>query len=199
MKLQNAAPQFFGLTGGIGVGKTSVAKIFAKQGIPTVDADTVARLLREPGQAGHAALLARFGTVDRLALRALLSQDPSAKKDLEAILHPLIDLESKKQLKHLAESNPHAPFILYEASLLIEAGRKADFNSMIVVTAPLEDRIARIMARDACSRELAVRLIEAQSSDEFRLKHAHYVISNQGSTQDLELEVRKVLDQIISA
>ncbi len=192
-------PLFFGLTGGIGVGKSSVAKAFQKQGIPCLDADQVARGLREPGKAGHAAILKRFGTDDRLKLREFISQDPQAKKDLEAILHPLIQAESNLLLKELSKSHPHAPIILYEATLLLEAGRKEDFDSLIVVTAPLEDRITRIIARDQMSREAALRLIQAQNDDEYRLKHAHHVIVNQGSLEDLDQEVRKVLDQIISA
>ena len=192
-------PRFFGLTGGIGTGKSSVAKEFLKQGVPCVDADQVARRIREPGKPGHAAILKRFGTDDPQKLRDLLTADTGAKKDLEAILHPLIREQSELALQEMARTHPHAPFILYEASLLIEAGRKEDFEALIVVTAPLEDRITRIMSRDKNTREAAIRMIEAQNSEDFRLKHAHYVVLNHGSLQDLEGEVRKVLDQIISS
>ena len=193
------APRFFGLTGGIGVGKSSVARAFEKHGVPCLDADQVARTLRSPGKAGHTAILKRFGTDDREKLRAIISQDSEAKRDLEGILHPLIHQESTRLLQEMAEAHPHAPVILYEATLLLEAGRKQDFDSLIVVTAPLEERIDRIIARDKMTRDTALALIKAQNDDEYRLKHAHYVIVNQGSLQDLDQEVRKVLDQIISA
>jgi dephospho-CoA kinase len=188
-----------GLTGGIGVGKSTVAKLFLNLGIPTLDADQVARKLREPGEAGHTAILTRFGTTDRKTLRALIASDPIAKADLESILHPLIRQKSDESLKELKIQYPNAPFILYEATLLIEAGRAQDFDGILLVTAPLPDRISRIMARDLIEKDAALALIDAQSPDSFRLNHAQYHIQNLGSLDDLQVQVRKVLDQINSA
>jgi dephospho-CoA kinase len=186
----------YGLTGGIGSGKTTVAQMFAEHGIPYLDADQVARQLREPGQPGFLAIQKRFGTTDRQALREMLSQDPQAKADLESILHPLIQIESEKALKLLSEHHPEAEFVLYEASLLIEAKRTQDFDGLIVVTGPIEDRIERVMSRDQCTREAALAMISAQLSDEERLKFATHSIQNLGTLQDLQNQVKKVLDQI---
>jgi dephospho-CoA kinase len=189
----------FGLTGGIGSGKSTVARLFHELGgIPVLDADQVARDLRAPGQPGHAALLKRFGTVDRTELRSLLVRDPAAKAELEAILHPLIRKESTRRLEALASTHPEAPFLLYEATLLIESGRASEFEGVIVVTSPLPERLSRIQARDGIEKEEALALIDAQSPDSFRLKYARYPIQNLGTIEDLRKQVLKVLDQIKS-
>ena len=189
----------WGLTGGVGTGKSTVARLFLEiGGVPTLDADQVARELREPGQPAHQALLDRFGTADRKELRALLTQDPAAKTALEALLHPLIRAASREKLEELHRSHPSAPFLLYEATLLIESGRAPDFEGIIVVTAPIPDRLARISARDGVSPADALALIEAQSPDSYRLQVANHHIQNQGSVEDLKEQVRKILDQIKS-
>jgi dephospho-CoA kinase len=185
-----------GLTGGIGSGKTTVAKLLQAEGIPIIDADQVARDLRAPGGAAHAAILTAFGTDDRAQLRDLISRDPAARAQLESILHPMILQESSKRLDEAAAAHPEAPFLIYEATLLIEAGRKTDFDGILVVTAPLEARIQRIIARDPMSREQAAAIIQAQSPDEFRVQHATWVIDNDAGFDDLKLKVRKALDQI---
>jgi dephospho-CoA kinase len=105
--------------------------------------------------------------------------------------------ESEKALKNLSEKHTAAHFILYEASLLIEAGRAHQFDGLIVVTSPLADRIMRVMARDQCSKTAAEGIIQAQLSDEERLKVATHPLSNEGSLEDLQKAVKKVLDQIL--
>jgi len=195
----NRGFKVYGLTGGIGSGKSTVAQMFLDHGIPYVDADQVARMLREPGQAASLAIQHRFGTTDRVRLREILSSDPQAKRDLESILHPLIRTESEKALVTLNEQHPDADFLLYEASLLIEAGRAHDFDGLIVVTAPLEDRITRVMNRDECGRDAALSLIQAQFSDEERLKSATHSIRNEGTLEDLQQGVKNLLDQIRQA
>lgn len=187
-----------GLTGGMGTGKSAVAKVFERAHIPVVDADQIARSLRAPGEPGHDLLLKNFGTTDRTQLREMLSKDPAKKALLESLLHPLIRERSEARFLELSLLHPSVPFILYEASLLIEAGRVEDVEKLIVVTSPLDARIARIRDRDQVSEEQAKQMILAQSSDDFRLLHADFVIRNVGSLQDLEQKTTKLLDQIIS-
>ena len=195
----------FAITGGIGSGKSLVVKIFNEIGIPSLDADAVARELREPGKPAQQAILKRFGTDDRQALRAILSQDPQAKKDLEAILHPLIKTESEARLTQIEAQeaakapNDRAPFILYEAALIIEAGRAKDFDGLIVVTAPDALKIQRIQARDHTSAEAAEAMVKAQMTDQERLNHATWSIENAGSLNELRQSVRKLLDQLKQA
>jgi dephospho-CoA kinase len=194
-----------GITGGIGSGKSLAVKFFNELGIPSIDADQIAKKLREPGQPAHQKILDRFGTVDRQALRTILSQDPQAKRDLEAILHPLIQTASEAAMAELEaiESNKvpadRAPFLLYEAALLIEAGRAKDFDGLIVVTAPDALKIQRIQARDGTSAEAAQAMVRAQMTDPERLAHATWTIENAGSTEQLRESVRKLLDQLKQA
>lgn len=189
-----------GLTGGIGTGKSTVARLFHELGaIPVIDADQIARELRAPGGEAEAPLLKRFNTLDPSKLRELLTKDPAAKKDLEGILHPLIQRKSEEAFKNAERLSSTAPFLLYEASLLIESGRAPDFDRVIVVTSPLPDRLVRIMNRDGVSQDSALKMIEAQSPDSYRAKHADVLIDNRGSMEDLKANVLKVLDQMKSS
>jgi dephospho-CoA kinase len=188
-----------GLTGGIGTGKSKVAQLLLKMGIPCLDADQVSRDLRSQNGAAAPLILNRFGTLDRLELKTLIASDPSAKKDLEAILHPLIKSESDQRLNQLANQHPDAKFVLYEAALLIEAGRAADFDELILVTAPIHDRITRIVKRDAIAHELAQKIINAQLTDAERIAQIPasiptWIIENHGTEAELIEKVRKILD-----
>ncbi len=204
-----------GLTGGVGSGKSTVAKLFQGWGIPMVDADQIARKLREPGGKAEASIVKRFGTTDRVKLREILVRDERAKKDLEAILHPLIQQESNATLMQLEMANPQAPFILYEAALLVEADRLGDFQGLIYVSSPDEIRVKRIMERDHCTEEQAKSLIRAQLGDEVKFalatkaarltQAAHQAnsspievirIENNGSLDDLKKKAQKILDHL---
>jgi len=185
----------FAITGGIGSGKSTVVKLFNDLGIPSLDADQVARQVRDLPSV-NADIKKRFGTADRLELRTILSSDPQAKADLEKILHPLIKTMSESKLKKL-EANSKAPFLLYEAALIIEAGRAKEFDGLIVVTAPQEQKIARIMARDQSTKEAAEAMIKAQMSDEDRIKFATIIIDNSGDLEQLKLDVQKKASSMI--
>jgi dephospho-CoA kinase len=192
----------FAITGGIGSGKSTAVKCFNELGIPSIDADAIARKLREPGQPAYQAILQRFSTSDRTVLRTLLSQDPQAKRDLEAILHPLIQKASEAEMQKietdiaLLPEDQRPPFLLYEAALIIEAGRAKDFDGLIVVTCPDPLKIQRVQSRDQVPPEAAEAMIRAQMSDPERLKHAHYQLDNSGTPEQLKEAVRKLLDQL---
>lgn len=177
------------ITGGIGSGKSTAVKYFQELGIPYVDADEVARDLRKPGQPAHTAILSRFGTDDRMELRKILSHDIEAKAELEAILHPLIKAGSEELFARI-ESHSKAPFLLYEAALIIEAGRTQDFDGLIVVTSPTDHRIARIMDRDHLPKDSALAMIHAQMSDAERVKHATHILDNSGDLLQLKTKVQ---------
>lgn len=188
-----------GITGGIGSGKSTVAKLLQNEGVPIIDADQVARELRAPGGLAHDLILQKFGTTDRQILRDLISKDPQARHDLEAILHPLILSESRRKLDEAAAQHPEAPLVAYEATLLLEAGRAQDFDAILVVTAPEEARIQRILARDPMSRAQAEAIVRTQNSDDYRMARAHFAVQNDGGFDDLKLKVRKALEQIRQA
>jgi dephospho-CoA kinase len=200
MSSEGSSFRIWGLTGGIASGKSTVAQLFAKNGVPSVDADQVSRELSAPGGEAHSELLKRFGTADRVELKKLIfGNSPEAlqaKKDLEAILHPLIRKNSQRKLAELASSTG-ARIVLYEATLLIESGREKSFTGLIVVEAPRESRVQRLMERDKISREAAERMIDLQLSDAERRKHATHVIENRGSPAELEKKVKALIPLLL--
>jgi dephospho-CoA kinase len=181
--------EIWGLTGGIASGKSSAALIFKELGFPVLDADRIARELSAPDGAAHSQIVARFGTADRNQLRERVFADPAARKDLEAILHPLIQSESLRRMEALAAATApkkSGPLrILYEAALLVETGRYKQMAGLIVVDAPRELRRNRLIERDGFAPELADQILGAQISDEARLAAASAVIPNRGTIEDM--------------
>lgn len=174
--------EIWGLTGGIASGKSTVARIFEQAGIPVVDADEIARAMSQPGGRAHDAIVREFGTADRHKLRQIVFADPERREKLEAILHPLIQQESLARFaEKIAQAKTPPPFLVYEASLLIETGRARDFAGLIVVDAPREIRRQRLIDRDGIDGALADRILDAQAarlSDEARRKQARFLIVN---------------------
>lgn len=181
-----------GLTGGVASGKSTVSKLFReKAGIPVIDADQIARELSKPGGLAAPAIQERFGTLDRTKLRQKIFSNPDSRHDLEAILHPLIAEESRRRIADFARAG--ARFAIYEAALLVETGRHRELDGLIVVEAPLEQRLGRLMERDGISREMALSMIGAQASDAEREKAATLLIQNDGSLSDLESRITPAL------
>lgn len=180
-----------GLTGGVASGKSTVARLIqTKLATPVIDADQIARELSSPGGRAAGAIQARFGTLERAELRAKVFADPEARRELEAILHPLIAQESRARVAELAAQG--AVRVVYEAALLVETGRYQEMDGLVVVQAPLEQRIARLMERDGIGRAQAEAVIRAQATDEARAAVAGHLIKNAGSLEDLEAEVERL-------
>lgn len=185
--------QIWGLTGGIASGKSTVGTFFQEMGIPVVDADEIARGLLKEGNPAAKAVHERFGTLDRTRLKDLVFSefaDPKAKKDLEALLHPHIQKESRKRIAALAKTHP---IVLYEAILLIETGRYRELSGLIVVEAPKEERLQRILSRGGTSLEIAERILASQSSDSERRRFADLCIENGGSLSELKEKVKLLI------
>lgn len=182
-----------GLTGGIGCGKSAVAKLFAMHGIPCVDTDAVAHALTAPGGAAMPAIVAAFGTgmqqadgaMDRAAMRALVFAEPAQRQVLEGILHPMIYTESLRQLAELS-----APYCLLAVPLLFESQRYQQLisRSLLVDCAPAT-QIQRVMARNGMAEEQVRAIIAAQMSREQRLALADDVLPNDGDLAALALLV----------
>jgi dephospho-CoA kinase len=205
--------EVWGLTGGIAAGKSQVAGLLVAAGIPVIDADLVARELSQPGGAAqgsdhsaYAEIVARFGTADRARLREIVFKDEAARRDLEAILHPRIVAESLRRMQQaaaLAQASSHArlgargvPLVVYEAALLVETGRYRDLDGLLVVDAPVELRLKRLVTRDGVAPELAERIIRAQATDEQRRAAATALIPNTGSLEELRAAVEAWVGQI---
>jgi dephospho-CoA kinase len=184
----------WGLTGGIASGKSTVAKLFAAEGFQIFDADELARELSRGAAQG--AILSRFGTADRKALRDLVFQDPKARSDLESILHPLIREATEQKILELSRhcSSP----ILYEATLLVETGRYRDFEGLITVSAPVKERRTRLIARDPSVSGVADQIIAAQLTDADREAVADFVIRNDGAFSSLKAQAQKIAKQLIA-
>ena len=184
-----------GLTGGIGSGKSEVARLFALLGVPVVDTDRLAHELTKPGQPalGHIAqsmgadLIQADGSLDRTLLRQRVFGDKSQRKALEDILHPLI----RERALQLLASNATAPYQLLVVPLLFEAGNYVQLiDRSLVVDCAESLQIARAMARSKLSTEEVQAIMAAQLPRPQRLERADDVIGNDGTLQDLAEQVR---------
>ncbi len=179
--------RLIGLTGGIASGKSLAARFFKEVGIPVIDADQIARELSREGGAAYPAILKRFGTADRRELRKLVFADPQARRDLEAILHPLIEVEMLRRISELK-----APVVLYEAALLVETKRYETLDGLILIDAPKAVRRQRLIQRDGIPENLADQMLSAQASDEERRAAATIVIENTGTADQLRTRIEDV-------
>jgi len=189
-----------GLTGGIASGKSLIAKQIAHQGILVVDMDLLSKKILDTDPELQNEVKKLFGSpillgdqIDRQKLRNAVFNDKAKKAQLEELIHPRV----KKQFEELAikAQKEGKKMIICEAPLLIESGYRSHLDELIVVMAPLEARLNRLINRDAISEDLALKMIKAQVSDDERRKHASIVIENNSSVQDLE----KKVDELISS
>ena len=193
----------FGLTGGIGSGKSAVGACFVANGIPIIDADQLARDVVVPGSDGLAEIVRAFGsevlnadgTLDRGAIGKRVFASPEDLRTLNGITHPRINQKMLERAQHL--SGLGYELACYEAALIIE-NRAADLlRPLVVVVAPMEDRIARIVARDKATQQDARRRIDAQIGDADRRKHADIVIENDSTLGVLESRAREAIGKIL--
>ena len=184
-----------GLTGGIASGKTTVAQRFMELGVPVIDADAAARAVVAPGKPGLEAVSKRFGPrvlaengeLDRRALRDLIFEDPGSRRDLEAILHPLIraDMEQSAELAV-------GPYVVMDIPLLVEGGSRDRVDRILVVDVDEAMQLQRVMARDGCTEQQARAILASQASRSARLAAADDVLLNTGTVTDL----RQAVDQL---
>lgn len=189
-------PFVIGLTGGIGSGKSAAADEFARLGATLVDTDAIARVLTAPGGAAIDAVRAAFGdacidasgAMDRAKVRARVFADPSARRRLEDILHPLIRRESTARVAAAGGA-----YVVLVVPLLVES---ADYRSrvdrVLVVDCPVELQLARVRARSGLSEDEARRIVAAQVSRETRLAAADDVIDNSGTLEALHAQVQRL-------
>lgn len=193
----------FGLTGGIGSGKSTVAGYFAELGVRIIDTDQISHQLTQSGGEAIPLIQKIFGTeyvntggaLDRARMRQLVFSDNDAKQRLEAILHPLILSESKTQVAMLTE----APYTLVVVPLLFENGRYMNWlQRAIVVDCPEQQQIIRTMQRSNLS-EPVVRAIMLQQIDRSsRLQLADDILRNDGNTDELRQQVYALHSRLIN-
>jgi dephospho-CoA kinase len=194
---------YLGLTGNIASGKSAAAKIFEELGCYTIDADSISRIVMQPGGAAYDGVVELFGSdvvtsdssLDRGKIRKLVFDNPEMRKKLEAVVHPAIAEYERREVGRIKGSDDKA-IIITQAAVTIEAGTYKRFDRMIVVYTDPETQLARVMQRDGISEEDAKKIIAAQMPIEEKLKYADYVIDNSGDMDSLRKEVERVCDLI---
>jgi len=178
----------YGLTGNIGSGKSTVARMLKARGVPVIDADQVAREVVQPG------VLQPDGTLDRKALGDRIFADAREREALNRIVHPRIAEEVSARLGALAGAGHRTA--VYEAALIVENGLHEGLDGLIVVLAPPEVQIDRLLRRDGMSEEEARARIAAQLPAAEKVQHARFVLENSGSEADLEAQVERLVKQL---
>jgi dephospho-CoA kinase len=196
------AVHVFGLTGGLASGKGVVAARFNARGVPVINADELARAAVAKGSEGLLEVVAAFGAdvltaegeLDRKALGARVFADPEARRRLEGITHPRIHALMGEQTRELERRGE--PLVCYEAPILIEVGMADALRPLVVVAASEANQLARAKLRDGLPEDELRGRIGAQLPLAEKVRVADYVIENDGSVGEAEMEADRVLDAI---
>jgi dephospho-CoA kinase len=193
-----------GLTGGIASGKSEVSRRLSERGAIVVDADVLAREAVAPGSSGLAEVVEAFGNgiltpegaLDRAALGAVVFADPGRREMLNAIIHPRVRASAARIAQEAAAADPRA-VVVQDIPLLVETGQAGAFDLVVVVDAPDEVRVARLLARNGMGEAEARSRMAAQATREQRLAAADHVIVNTGSLVDLREAVDRLWDEVL--
>ncbi len=188
-----------GLTGGIATGKSTVAGMFRELGAAVVDADGIVHDLLGPGGAAVPAIVSTWGRgvllpgggVDRGRLADIVFRDDAERRRLEEIVHPMVVAESRRRIADLSAGGG-TDVILYDAALLVETGRHAQFDRLVVVVADPEVQLRRLMERDGIDADTAGARIRAQLPQDSKAAVADYVIDNSGPWHETRRRVAEV-------
>jgi len=184
------------LTGSIGMGKSTVAKMFERAGVPVFDADAVVRRLQGPGGGLVEKIgelfpgAVRCGTLDRECLAHIVLADPAKLKALEEIVHPAV----RDSRDAFVAENPAARILVFEIPLLFETGGEKDFDKVIVVSAPAEVQRARVLERTGMSAAKFDSLLARQTPDAEKRARADFVIDTGSELSTTEAQVSDILD-----
>ncbi len=185
-----------GLTGGIASGKSTVSAILRELGAVVIDADQLAREVVARGTTGLTAVVEEFGPgvltpegdLDRPAVAATVFGDAAARRRLEAIVHPLV----RRRIAELEAEEPAGALVVHDIPLLAESGRADSFDAVVVVDAPEESQVARMVCDRGWTEDEARARMAAQSTRAARLAMATYVIDNSGTVEELHRQVEEL-------
>jgi dephospho-CoA kinase len=183
------------LTGSIGMGKSTVARMFERAGIPVFDADAEVRQLQAPGGALVDMIGLRFpgtvhdGVLDREKLAQLVLEDPRQLAELETIVHPAV----RDARAAFIDKHRDAPALLFEIPLLFETGGEDEFDKIVVVSAPPEVQRARVLDRAGMTEEKFNSILERQTRDEEKRGRADFVVDTGADLSTTESQVRDIL------
>ena len=189
-----------GLTGGVASGKSTVSAILRELGAVVIDADELAREVVARGTPGLDQVVAAFGAdvltpdgdLDRAKVGSIVFADEARRRELEAIVHPLVF----ERIVELEQAAPDGALVVHDIPLLAESGRADTFDAVLVVDAPPELQVERMVRDRGWSREDAEARIAAQAGREERLAIATHVIDNSGSLEDLRRRVTEIADEL---
>ena len=183
------------LTGSIGMGKSTVAAMFERAGVPLFDADAVVRSLQGPGGALVERIGERFpgsvrgGVLDREALAGMVLDDQAQLSDLEAIVHPAV-YDARQAFIH---QHQNAQALLFDIPLLFETAGEKEFDKVVVVSAPPDIQRARVLRRSGMTEEKLESILERQMPDQEKRARADFVIDTSGDLSTTEAQVRHIL------
>ena len=183
------------LTGSIGMGKSTVAKMFERAGVPVFDADSVVRQLQSPGGGLVEKIGALFpgtvrcGTLDRDCLAQIVLSDRDKLSALEAIVHPAV----REAREAFVEQHSDAPALIFEIPLLFETGGEGEFDKVVVVSAPGEVQRSRVLSRPGMNRAKLDSILARQTPDEEKRRRADFVVDTSGDLSTTEAQVRDII------
>ena len=193
-----------GLTGGIGSGKSTIAKMLVEHGATLIDADGISRATTASGGAAITSIVAQFGpcvinadgSMNREAMRQRVFADPNARQQLEAIIHPLVSSESARQTEAAREAG--CALLVFDIPLLVESSRwRKQLDRVLVVDCEVTTQISRVMQRSGWTQVMVENVIASQATRTQRLAAADLVIYNDElALDDLARQVRQILQRI---
>lgn len=192
--------RIIGLTGGIGMGKSTAAAVFRRAGIPVYDADKAVRALQAPGGRALKPIEAAFpgtvvdGVLDRAALRRVVAGDPAARRRLESIVHPMVR-QSETRFLHAARRRAR-PLVVLDIPLLFETGGEKRVDLSLVVSAPRGVQIARVLRRGTMTAEQVTAFIAAQMPDAEKRRRADVVIRTGLSRFDTQRRIKRLIKEL---
>lgn len=189
-----------GLTGGIGSGKSEVARRLAGYGAVVIDADQLAREVVAPGTPGLDAVVREFGrevlrldgSLDRERLGEIVFTDPASRERLNGIVHPLVG----ERAQELSDAAPEGSVVVYDVPLLTENNLASRYDVVVVVDAPVDTQVERLVRLRGMSEEQARARVAAQASRDQRRAIADVIIDNGGPLEELDEQVRKLWDDL---
>jgi len=194
------------ITGGIGSGKSTLRRMFEELGAFGIDTDELARQVVQPGSEGARLLREAFGSaffddegrLDRRLMAARVFDDPQARLELEAILHPLIRAAEGNLLKDMQDEKPEA-VIVVEIPLLAEGGRSKEYEGVVLVTVPEEVRISRLVESGKYTSDEAASRMASQAADRDRAEVATWTVDNSGDRDITARQVKRIYEAVITA
>ena len=198
--MADAGPLRVGLTGSIGMGKSETAKLFARLGLPVFDADATVHALYEPGGAGTAAIATRFPEavttegVDRPCLAKIVAANPSALRELEALVHPLVRQAEDRFVEAARARNED--LVILDIPLLFEAGRNETMDAIVVVSAPEAVQRERVLKRSGMTPEKFQAILARQVPDVDKRAKADFVIETDQGLDHALAQVKRVAAEL---